>query len=56
MTMRVLLRDEIPPRALCLLILKVAASSGELHGYEIANSIQQIPDNLLNRGRLAVDL
>jgi transcriptional regulator len=29
------------------LILKTLARSGELHGYEIANSIQQISDDVL---------
>ncbi len=33
-------RDEIPPGTLYLLILKTLARHGELHGYEIANSIQ----------------
>src|SRR5206468_1136790 len=33
-------RDEIPPGTLYMLILKTLARSGELHGYEIANSIQ----------------
>jgi DNA-binding PadR family transcriptional regulator len=32
-------RDEIPPGMLCLLILKTLALHGELHGYEIADSI-----------------
>jgi PadR family transcriptional regulator PadR len=40
-------RDEIPPGTLYLLILKTLARSGELHGYEIANSIQQISDDVL---------
>ena len=31
-------RDEIPPGTLYLLILKTLARSGEMHGYEIANS------------------
>jgi DNA-binding PadR family transcriptional regulator len=34
-------RDEIPPGTLYLLILKTLARNGELHGFEIANSIQQ---------------
>lgn len=34
-------RDEIPPGTLYLLILKTLARRGELHGYEIAKSIQQ---------------
>jgi PadR family transcriptional regulator PadR len=40
-------RDEIPPGTLYLLILKTLARSGELHGYEIANSIQQISGEVL---------
>jgi len=37
--------DEIPPGTLYLLILKTLARSGEMHGYEIANSIQQTSDD-----------
>lgn len=40
-------RDEIPPGTLYLLILKTLALHGELHGYEIANSIQQTSDDVL---------
>lgn len=40
-------RDEIPPGTLYLLILKTLARSGELHGYEIANSIEQISGDVL---------
>lgn len=40
-------RDEIPPGTLYLLILKTLARSGELHGYEIANSIQRISHDIL---------
>jgi PadR family transcriptional regulator len=40
-------RDEIPPGTLYLLILKTLARRGELHGYEIARSIQQISDDVL---------
>jgi len=39
-------RDEIPPGTLYLLILKTLARSGEMHGYEIANSIQLISDDV----------
>ena len=39
--------DEIPPGTLYLLILKTLARSGQLHGYEIANSIQRISDDVL---------
>jgi PadR family transcriptional regulator, regulatory protein PadR len=40
-------RDEIPPGTLYLLILKTLARSGELHGYEIADSIQRSSDEVL---------
>jgi transcriptional regulator len=43
----VLHRDEIPPGTLYLLILKTLARSGEMHGYEIANSIHLISDDVL---------
>src|SRR5881394_4390618 len=40
-------RDEIPPGTLYLSILKTLARSGEMHGYEIANSIQRISVDVL---------
>lgn len=40
-------RDEIPPGTLYLLILKTLARARELHGYEIANSIQTISEDVL---------
>lgn len=40
-------RDEIPSGTLYLLILRTLARSGELHGYEIANSIQRISNEVL---------
>ena len=40
-------RDEIPPGTLYMLILKTLARGGEMHGYEIANSISQISDDVL---------
>lgn len=40
-------RDEIPPGTLYLLILKTLALHGRLHGYEIASSIQQRSDDVL---------
>jgi transcriptional regulator len=40
-------RDEIPPGTLYMLILKSLARHSRLHGYEIANSIQQISDDVL---------
>lgn len=40
-------RDEIPPGTLDLLILKTLTLHGQLHGYEIANSIQRTSDEVL---------
>jgi PadR family transcriptional regulator PadR len=40
-------RDEIPPGTLYLLILRTLSSGGEMHGYEIANAIQRISDDVL---------
>ena len=40
-------RDEIPPGTLYMLILKVLVRHGELHGYEIANAIQQVSEEVL---------
>lgn len=40
-------RDEIPPGTLHLLILKTLARRGELHGYEIARTIQQSSEDVL---------
>jgi PadR family transcriptional regulator, regulatory protein PadR len=40
-------RDEIPPGTLYLLILKTLARRGELHGYEIAKTIQQNSQDVL---------
>lgn len=39
--------DEIPPGTLYLMILKTLARRSELHGYEIAKSIQQGSDDVL---------
>src|SRR6266853_5158025 len=41
------MRGEIPPGTLYMLILKTLAPSAKLHGYEIANSIQQISGDVL---------
>jgi PadR family transcriptional regulator PadR len=41
------MRDEIPPGTLYMLILKTLLRGVEMHGYEIANSIQQISDDIL---------
>jgi PadR family transcriptional regulator, regulatory protein PadR len=40
-------QDEIPPGTLYLLILRTLARGGEMHGFEIANSIQRISDDVL---------
>ena len=40
-------RDEIPPGTLYMLILKMLARHGQLHGYEIANAIQDVSDDVL---------
>ena len=45
--MRELTRDEIPPGTLDMLILRTLARGGELHGYEIANSIQRVSKDVL---------
>jgi len=40
-------QNEIPPGTLYLLILRTLARGGEMHGYEIANSIQRISKDVL---------
>jgi PadR family transcriptional regulator, regulatory protein PadR len=40
-------QDEIPPGTLYLLILKTLARGVELHGFEIANAIQRLSDDVL---------
>ena len=40
-------RDEIPPGTLDMLILKTLARDGELHGFQIADSIQQTSEDIL---------
>ena len=40
-------RDEIPPGTLYMLILTTLARHGERHGFEIANSIQQVSEEVL---------
>jgi PadR family transcriptional regulator, regulatory protein PadR len=40
-------RDELLPGTLHLLILRTLARNGEMHGYEIAKSIQQISREVL---------
>jgi len=40
-------RDEIPPGTLDMLILKTLAPRGELHGFEIASSIQRLSEDVL---------
>ncbi|MGH9772994.1 MAG: PadR family transcriptional regulator [Candidatus Acidiferrales bacterium] len=40
-------RDEIPPGTLYLMILKTLARGREMHGFEIANSIRQLSEDVL---------
>jgi PadR family transcriptional regulator PadR len=40
-------RDELLPGTLSLLVLKTLARGGEMHGYEIARSIQQLSQDVL---------
>jgi PadR family transcriptional regulator, regulatory protein PadR len=40
-------KTEIPPGTLYMLILKTLARLGEMHGYGIAQHIQQISDDVL---------
>jgi transcriptional regulator len=40
-------RDEIPPGTLYMLILRTLARGVEMHGYEIANSIQSGSEDVL---------
>ena len=39
--------DEIPPGTLYMLILKTLARGGEMHGFEIASSIQRTTEEVL---------
>jgi transcriptional regulator len=40
-------RDEIPPGTLEMLILRTLARGGELHGFQIADSIQNTSEDVL---------
>jgi transcriptional regulator len=40
-------RDEIPPGTLTLLVLTTLARGGELHGYQIASSIERVSQDVL---------
>jgi PadR family transcriptional regulator, regulatory protein PadR len=40
-------RDAIPPGTLHLLILRTLARDGELHGFEIAESIERVSNEVL---------
>ncbi len=42
------MRDEIPPGTLDMLILKTLAQGSAMHGFEIADSIQETSDNVLH--------
>ncbi len=39
-------RDEIPTGTLYMLILRTLARQGKMHGYEIANAIQQLSQDV----------
>lgn len=41
-------RDEIPPGTLDMLILKTLARGGELHGFQIADWIQETSEDVLH--------
>jgi transcriptional regulator len=41
-------RDEIPPGTLDMLILKTLARRGELHGFQIADAIQETSEDVLH--------
>ena len=40
-------KNEIPPGTLYMLILRTLSRDGELHGYEIAKSIERISNDVL---------
>jgi len=40
-------KNEIPPGTLYMLVLRTLARDGELHGYEIAKSIERISNEVL---------
>ena len=40
-------RDEIPPGTLGMLILRTLARGGEMHGYEIASTIERVSQDVL---------
>jgi PadR family transcriptional regulator, regulatory protein PadR len=40
-------KNEIPPGTLYMLILRTLARGGELHGYEIAKSVERISNDVL---------
>jgi len=40
-------RDEIPPGTLDMLVLRMLARHGELHGFQIADAIQRVSDDVL---------
>jgi len=40
-------RDEIPPGTLYMLILRTLRRHDRMHGYEIANAIQQVSEEVL---------
>jgi transcriptional regulator len=40
-------REDIPPGTLDMLILRTLTRAGEMHGFEIANSIQHMSEDVL---------
>lgn len=42
-----LTQDEIPPGTLYMLVLKTLSRNGESHGYEIADAIQHVSEQVL---------
>ncbi|MGH9353208.1 MAG: PadR family transcriptional regulator, partial [Terriglobia bacterium] len=40
-------RDDIPPGTLDMMILKTLTRGGQMHGFEIANSIQRLSQDVL---------
>jgi len=41
------MRDEIPPGTLYMMILRTLARHGEMHGFEVVASIQQVSGDVL---------
>jgi transcriptional regulator len=41
-------RDEIPPGTLDMLVLRTVARRGKMHGFEIADAIQELSEEVLH--------